>query len=367
MDDGGEMIHAMNIRRAALIAILVIMWLAGAHTSAQPSSDDVPRELEWAVPDSSWSQPDSASVHPDSVWKDTEAAWRELEQMNPNDIDFSEVLGQYSRGWFPRAHTASSLSMFGEMFYADVHDRGNDIRSRWLVPTTAAYTWHNPFESDEREILEAHSDEEAEDGYPVTDYTEYGIGYSYNLPMPLVARIGASLQLTEGVVFAHDTSRSFLTISGAKRPLKEVGVVHVKQYRLNASGGFNIPVYGVFIDSEFGTLASYYYLYVGGSASYAIAHRTTQYQQIASPKSELRYGNGADTVTLISRQRIAGLNPVRTAIDLAIGWHASAEFVAFSFEAFVSIPQTDVFDDTPWRQYYAGFRLSLGYQWTSHD
>jgi hypothetical protein len=303
------------------------------------------------------------STATDSTWKDTEEAWRELESMNPNDIDYSDVLGDYSRGWFPRAFPASSLSLFGEMFYADVFDRGAGIRSRALVPTTASYSWHDPFDGDEREILQPNSDEAEDDGYPVTDYTEYGLSYTFNLPMPAVARAGASLQVTEGMLFAQDTSRSFLALSGVKRPLKEVGVVYLKNYALTAAGGFNIPVYGVFVDAEFGTIASYYYVYLGGSASYVIASRGTQYQQIATPKSEVRYGNGADTVTLISRRRLDGLERLRTAIDVAVGWSFSAEFFAFSFEVFASLPQTTVLDDAPWKQFYFGMRTSIGYQW----
>jgi hypothetical protein len=300
---------------------------------------------------------------PDSVWQDTEEAWRELDSLNPNDIDYSDLIGAMSRGWFPRANRASALSIFGEMFYADVHDRGNDIRSRALVPTTIPYTWHNPFDGDEREILQRNSDDAEDDGYPVTDYTEWGVGYTYNLPMPAILRAGGSLQITEGMLFAHDTTRSYLALSGSKKSLKEVSVVYLKNYALTGALGVNIPFYGIFVDTEFATLASFYYVYVGGSASYVIASRGTQYQQIATPKSELRYGNGTDTLTLISRRRLDELNRIRTAIDVALGWSVSAEFFAFSFEAFLSIPQSTVLNDAPWRQFYGGFRTSIGYQW----
>jgi hypothetical protein len=330
------------LRSAAALLLVTI-----ACTAASLAQD---------APDSSWADPDSA-------WQDTEEAWRELEGMNPNDIDFQEAIGRISRGWFPQAQPASSLSIFGEVFYADVHDRGSGIRSSALVPTTAAYGWRNPFDGDEREILEANSDDEADESYPATDYTEYGVAYTYNLPMPAVVRLGGSLQITEGMLFAHDTTRSFLSISGVKRPLKEVSVLYLKNYSLTASGGINIPFYGVFVDSELGTLASYYYLYLGASASYVIGSRATQYQQIADPKSEIRYGNGGDTVTLISRRRLEGLDRIRTAIDVALGWTFSAEFFTFSFEAFASIPQSAVLIDTPWKQYYVGLRTSLGYQW----
>jgi hypothetical protein len=342
----------------SLLRVIALLLLAVAPALAQPADfpADLPSDSTWAVPDSSY-------MHPDSAWTDTEEAWRELESMNPNDIDFNELLGDISRGWFPRAHGASALSIFGETFYADLHDRGSELRSSSFVPTTASFGWRNPFDDDEREILEANSDEAAEDGYPVTDYTEYGVGYTYNLPMPLVLRAGASLQITEGMLFAHDTSRSFLALSGSKKALKEVGVAYLKNYALTAAGGVNIPFYGVFVNAEFGTLASYYYVYLGASASYVIASRATQYQQIATPKSELRYGNGSDTLTLISRRRLDGLERVRTAIDVALGWTLTAEFFAFSFEAFLSIPQSYVLSDTPWRQFYGGLRTSIGYQW----
>ena len=355
-----------NTRRSSVVAALLLL-LGAVSALAQPTLGDPDQapapDSTWAAPDSTWAEQDSSWTPPDSAWQDTEQAWRELEGLDPNDIDFRETVGRISRGWFPRAHAASSLSYFGEMFYADVHDRGTEIRSTALVPTTASYGWHNPFDGDEREILEPNSDDEEDDGYPVTDYTEYGISYTYSLPMPLIARLGASLQITEGMLFAEDTTRDFLAISGLRRPVKEVGVVYLKNYSLTAAGGFNIPFYGAFVDSEFGTIASYYYAYVGASASYVIGSRATQYQQIANPKSELRYGNGADTVTLISRRRLDGLDRIRTAIDVALGWTVAFEFATFSFEAFLSMPQSAVLLDAPWKQYYAGFRASVGYQW----
>ncbi|MBC8145721.1 MAG: hypothetical protein H7X80_09045, partial [bacterium] len=76
----------------------------------------VPADSASQVIDSAWSYIDSPWANPDSVWKDTEREWRELEKMNPNDIDFTDMLGDFSRGWFPKPHPASALSVFGEMF-----------------------------------------------------------------------------------------------------------------------------------------------------------------------------------------------------------------------------------------------------------
>lgn len=394
-------------RIASLALLFFVLACAFAQAQIQPGDlpGDAPREQTWAKPDSAqdstwrqrdakgipdsvwsdaesrWVAADSAHVqldtawrdvdspwsNPDSAWQDTEREWRELEKLNPNDIDFTEVLGDFSRGWFPKPHPATSLSVFGETFNADVYDQGENLRSSVLVPTTAAFGWQNPFDDDEREILKPNSDEEADDSYPESSYTEYGLAYTFNLPLPAVARVAGSFQIIEGMLFGVDTSRSYLALGGSKRSLKEVSVFHLKQYALNIAGGFNIPYYGAFVNTEFATLSSYYYVYIGGSASYTIGSRGTQYQQIATPKSEIRYGNGTDTVTLISRRRFEDVNLLRTAIDVALGWNVAAEFASFSFEAFVSIPQTDIFRDAPWRETYAGFRMSLGYQWLPGD
>lgn len=292
-----------------------------------------------------------------------DSTWDDL-GLDPDGFKLDEdIIGHVSAGWFPQPYSAYTLSFTGKLFYADVHDRADGVRPRSFRPTSEPFTWHNPFDDDEREIFQPNSDEEEEDGYPTTSHDEYLLTFLYNLPMPAIMRVQGGLEITEGMLFSNDTSRAYLTLGGAAQPFKEVGVAHLKQYSINGSAGLNIPLYGGFIKSEATTIASYYYLYGAYSVSYAVSSKGTQYVQIANAKDNLRYGNGADTLTLINKERFEDLNRLRTAIEVGIGWNLAAEFGALGFEAFVSVPQNSVLKDVEWKQYFAGLRIALGWHW----
>ena len=297
----------------------------------------------------------------DNTWSDT--TWDDL-GLDPEGFKYDEeVLGQVSAGWFPKAYTGSTLSLSGPLFYQDLFDRARDIRPGGFVPTTSPFTHRNPFDDNEREILQRNSKEEEEDGYPASSLADYSLTYLYNLPMPAILRVNAGLQITQGILFSEDTSRNYLSIGGAKQPLKEVGVAYLKQYSIAGSAGINIPVYGGFIKSEATTFSSYYYLYGGYSFAYAVSSEGTQYSQIANAKDQIRYGNGTDTTTLINARRFEELNRLRTGIEVGVGWNLAVESAAFGVEGFISIPQSSVLKDVEWNQYFVGFRISLGWQW----
>jgi len=294
--------------------------------------------------------------------QDADSTWDDL-GLDPEGFKFDEeIFGHVSTGWFPQPYAGFTLSYSAP--WGDLYDFADGIRPRGFRPTTSPFTWHNPFDGDEREILQPNKDEEEEDGYPATSYDDYTLTFLYNLPFPAVIRLSGALQVTEGMLFSEDNSRSYLGLSGVPQPLKEVGVVYLKQYSLAGSGGINIPIYGAFVKTEAATISSYYYLFGGYTAAYAIASSGTQYAQIANAKDAIRYGNGADTVTLIDAQRFEGLNRLRTSIDLGIGWNVmAADFASFGAELFVSVPQSSVLQDVQWKQYFIGLRLSLGWHW----
>lgn len=297
-----------------------------------------------------------------AIAQEQDSTWDDL-GLDPEGFKFDEdIFGHVSTGWFPRPYNAYTISFGGELFYADVHDRAEGIRPRALRPTTEPFSWHNPYDSGERDILQPNSPDEEDDGYPVTNYDEYLLTLLYNFPIPAILRADAGVQVTEGMLYSNDTSRSYLTLGGAAQPFKEVGVAYLKQHSVMGSLGLSIPIYGGFIDNESTSFASYYYIYGGYSIAYAVSSKGTQYTQIANAKDGIRYGNGTDTVRLINTTTFQDLNRVRTAIELAVGWNLAFDFGAIGMEAFISLPQSSVLKDVEWKQYFTGFRISVGFQ-----
>ncbi len=317
---------------------------------------------------------------------DEDEDWNEdwtLDSLDPEDFDFdTEQIYHLSRGWFPTPTRGGSLSLSANVLYADVHDRTSGLRTEALKPTTAPFDRHDPYACgffdyfldegltggffggcEERTIRKANSDEATDERFPRSGFFEIGLRFLYHLPFPAVLRAEGAYRSVQGVIFSEDTSRSYLSLEGLPRSFREIGVVHHQQYGVSGAVGLQIPVYGVFFDSDFGQLGSYYYIYGGIGGDYGVATRTLQYSQIADAKDQIRYRNGQDTVTLMLESNTDGINRLRTSVEGAIGWNFTAEFIVLGFEAFISAPTTSLVSDGDWKEYYAGFRFNIGYQW----
>lgn len=302
----------------------------------------------------------------DSTWSDDSVStWDDL-GLDTLDFPYEDIIGHVSTGWFPQPYFATSLSL-GSLMFGDMFDRGSNLRSKAFVPTAAPFGWRNPYTDDEREILQPGSNEEEDDGYPLTSYSEYSLTYLVNPPFPAILRLGAGLRISEGLLFSSDTSRSYLGLNGVPQPLKEVGVIDLKEYSIAGTAGLEIPIYGAFIDNDIVTLSSYYFLFGGVTATYAVSSEATQYSQIANAKGELRYKNATDTVRMFHERELEGLNKLRLGYEIGIGWRFAAENFVFGFEPYMTIPITPVVKDAEWRQYPLAIRFSIGYQWLPSD
>lgn len=299
----------------------------------------------------------------DTTWN-ADSAWAEL-GLDEEGFQFDdEVFGHVSTGWLPTPYFSWSLSYTTDAFYSDTYDRGVDIRSKSFRPATNPFGWRDPYQSsDEREIMEPYKDEEADDGYPETNYDEHRLTFHLSPPIPLILRASAGLTITEGLLYSNDTTRSYLSLAGVIKDLREVGVVYLREYAIAGDIGVTIPIYGAFVTNEVLTGSSYYYIHAGIGGSYAVCSKGTQFVQIANAKSDIRYGNGRDTVTLVDEEFLPNLNTIRYYYTGAMGWNLVIDHFHFGFELFTTIPITPVLDDADWRQNFIGMRISLGYQW----
>lgn len=291
----------------------------------------------------------------DSIWREIEKEMKDFKL----EEDFFE---HYSHGWFPSCYRASTLTYGGTSFFTDVYDKANFIQSTSFVPTVSGFCGKNPFIGSEQEIKEQNNNNDSEDGYPVTSNNEYKLSFTLNTPLPLQLRFDAGVRNSEGMLFANDTSRSFVNLSGVKQNIKEVSVLYLNEYNAVINAGLQIPFYGVFMKSDFMTMASYYYIRGAINGSYAVYSDALQYFQIADVKENLRYTNGYDTATVIQNSKLSSLNRLRTELEFSLGWNATFEVVSFNFEAFSTYPITSVVSDARWEQYFVGFRMAIGAQ-----
>jgi hypothetical protein len=255
------------------------------------------------------------------------------------------------------------------------------LRSAAFAPTAQPFGWRDPYRCglldyllddgflfdvfggcEERTIL-SRDNEPSSERYPVTDYGEYGLRFNYHLPFPAIVRLEGSYRRIDGILFSEDTTKSYLSYDGIPRGFREISVLHHRQHALSGTVGLQIPVYGVFLDSDFGSIGSYYYVAAGVGGDYALVTYTTQYAQIADAKDQLRYSNNQDTVRQLHESNVPGINRLRTSVETAIGWGFNAEFFVVGFELFLSVPTESMLTDGFWREYYGGMRFNVGGQW----
>lgn len=273
-----------------------------------------------------------------------------------------DLFDHYSHGWFPSCYNAREFTIYGSSF-SDVFDKANNIRSNSFVSTTNGFCGSSPYSKRSyRDIKVMDKDENTDEGYPVTNNDEYKFYLIQNLLIPLQLRFDGGLRISEGMLFADDTTRSFLSLSGVKQNFQEVSVLHLKEHSAVVNIGLQMPVYGIFFKSNIISVSSFYYLRGSIGASYAITTDATQYIQIADIKNQLRYSNAQDTATLSNAIRLPNLNRFRYELEFSAGWHLSFERVIFNFELYSTYPISSVINDAVWKQYIVGIRTGLGIQ-----
>jgi hypothetical protein len=136
-------------------------------------------------------------------------------------------------------------------------------------------------------------------------------------------------------------------------------LANIPKQLLSTNAGIDIPLYGAFLESDVETISSYYYFAASASLSYILITGGTQYSQIANATDEIRYSNGSDTVNLLNEVTFNGLQHMRCAIDIGIGWQFTFHGALFGAELCASLPLTTVLNDTGWKQYFIGIRTIL--------
>ena len=352
-----------RFRVRCFLAGLAALFVVALPLQAQEEGGDPPEEDEYE-------------------WEDWTLDSLDQEDFEDIERDGGNKIIHISRGVLPTPSPGASIEIVAPFLYNGVHDRATDLRTTAFVPTTEPFGWHDPYNCgffeyliddlalseyfggcQEREILKSNSNEPVEDGYPQRGFAEVGLRLSYHLPFPAIIQADGRYRHATGLLFSEDTSRAYLSYDGAMVPFREISVYTYDSYSLSGAVGLQIPIYGAFATTDIATIGSYYYLYGGLAADYALSNRGVQYSQIADAKDVIRYGNQQDTAVQSRRNNPDGFNRLRTSIEGAIGWRVLGEIITFGLEAYLSAPTTSLLEDGEWRQYYGGMRFYLGYLW----
>jgi hypothetical protein len=303
-------------------------------------------------------------------------------------FDESEFIQYYSHGWFATPYRGISLSFFNNFVGFRIDDAPG-IRPEGIIATHNGFSPRNPFdERRHRWVLKQNSgrgerDSDYENEYPLDDGAgnRIGLRIMIHLPIPAFLRIALTYDARRGLLYSSDRTKSYLSDDGVPTPFHEVNVLEHNERVVGGSFGLTLPIYGAFFKPvEDAALASYYYVYFGGLMDYAFDSRTTQYTQIADAKTVIRYQNGLDTLRLLSEARLPGLSQWRPSAEIAVGmgWNFGATFptinvfgttiggsfgAEFSIEGYAQLPFAGIFANGLWKQYTAGVRMTIGYQW----
>lgn len=291
----------------------------------------------------------------DSTWYD--------KLPNPDTIDWrSSLFKHYSSGWFPQPYSARMTAV---LFTTNIYewDRTSSFRSSSFHPTRASFSSSDPFDGNQTSIKKPNSSDDADDEFPGGGFGSIGALYAINVPALGVLRGAITYDRSRTRLYSVDTSRSFLALNGSPQAFREVNVLFLNQHFLTGHLGLQIPVYGIFFETEAATISSYYYVYAGVQVGGRTVSEATQYVQIADAKDRIRYANGQDTVTVMNKALLPTSNLLRTYADVAIGWRAGFRGIfSFFIEAYSSLPINTVLSDADWKQYRFGIRTVIGFE-----
>lgn len=279
-----------------------------------------------------------------------------FDDMDETDENYSY---DYRHGWFPQP-LENMVIVSGAFILGDTQDFAKNIASNSFALAEKPFSSDIPASSREREIMFANKNESDTSGFPQTSYISFGLGVHFTSgKAPGIGFFTMGIDFCNGLLFSKDESKEYLSYLGYKKRFKELGVMHLSEKVLKMQAGYELPVYGVFFSQEDMQIISYYYLSASIGLSYAALSDAAQYMQIADAKSALRYSNGMDTVRLMSKETLTGLNRFRYDIGLEAGWRFIVENFGFNIALYCSLPMRSVIDDAQWLQYRYGLKVAL--------
>jgi hypothetical protein len=245
-----------------------------------------------------------------------------------------------------------------------VHEGVKNLRSASFAPTKTAFNTTWPYATDQDVFKEKFSSQDATADDFSAGYGSRGLIWAKSIPaLWCIVRAHALYDRSATTLYAEDNSKQFLRFDGSLQSIKEVNVLNVTQHRCNLGASLILPVYGIYVSSELADVSSLYFVAMGVNSSLLLRSSARQYTHIASPKDEIRFSNGTDTVNVRAETGIQTLNTTQYSLTMSGGWMAGLQGSLFvTVEPFVTIPLSSVLSDASWYQWYAGVKFSLGYE-----
>jgi hypothetical protein len=286
----------------------------------------------------------------DSIWN--------LQDLTPLDTLIETKPNLYkSSGWFPnpipKSHYFSISFKFG-----DIYDITSGLYSKSFTPTKLPFTGDENLSSDNRKIRKALSVKSFFSS-PSTSYGEMELSHHLSTGLNFLLKSSFSSGVLTSMLFSEDESRNYLGADGLKKSFKEVSIIELNEWYIQAGIGPVIPIYGGFLDVNDEIIASYYSITAKLSAQYSLWSSANQYYQIADAKDQLRYSSKSDTLRTLSEVKLTGLNRFRYGVDLSLSWDLNTQGggMGLSFDSF--IPLSSVINDGDWKQYKFALKWSI--------
>lgn len=295
---------------------------------------------------------------------------RSLAQMTP-DLEVPDSLaldtlefepdnfGIYtSSGWLPTpvpGHFSLGITLTNSYML----DLADNMMSRSFQKVKFNYSGRIPVDHESRMMKKAFTDVNDNEKYAQRGATQVGFDCKYSFPFPCIIRPEISLNWQSGMLWTPIDRKQYLNLEGNLAAVDEVTAIYIDEFLIHGGLDLAIPVYGGFIDSDDMTMQSYYYLFGGINAAYALSSSGYQFAQITQNKSELRYSNGRDTINIQADQVFSTIRRSRINFNIGLGWEFEASGIGLYFEIFYTSGLESILDDALWKQSSVNLRIGL--------
>ena len=270
-----------------------------------------------------------------------------------------DAVEEKSYGWFPTP--SSGLFQIGVYEFGNTYnyDLPSNISSKnFFLPNQKLSGDIDDLEDDDRIFREKNSDDE-DDDYPETYSEHFGLYFQYSY-----FKFNAGIAHNNGIIYSQDKTKKFLNNKGELKNIRELNIFHFSEWAFSPGLEIEVPIYGGFYRNNYTAHNSYYYLSGGITLDIPFTNEVTQYLQIASPKNDLRYENGKDSLRLIHRE-FDNLQFLRYNLDLGLGWSGAFDTfgvgIGVKFEFHTSLMLDSYLDDANWKQIRYGLKMSIFY------
>ncbi len=338
------------MRTMILIALLssAFCWLLSYADESMPVNSIDSLDMDIQIPD---------SLQEDNSWI---ADSLNLDNLDIDTLTFDEWNPKDYFSFFPHIDKAETFKGFYFNSNIGAFNHAENVIPSGFFKAKYPFNGSTNLEDDMLKVNSGFIENKTES--PISSsFFEIGFSSIYTTPYMFPLQLDLGIIDVNSVLYSINEDKRFVDHEGITRTVKEANIIELKEYLFNARFMAELPIWGMAVSPGGTAAATYYYFLLGLQGQYAFHSKASQFYQLVSEDTRIRYENGNDRKYLIEDQNISEVNRIRSHYVFGFGINIIAKPVFANLNLLYHLPFNSIIDGTNWNHQYFSLQLKLAF------